>query len=692
MKPFLSCTKWSKSKSAFLLLLASIVLVYSNTFHAEWHFDDRHSIVENSKVQISEFTLKSLSQAIEHPDQQRIWRPLAYLSFSMNWYVGQDEVFGFHVINILIHCVTSFILFQVLSCLFQSPVLKQRYSDEWYTISLLAAILWAVNPIQTQAVTYIVQRMTLLAALFYISGIFFYLRARSSEQMPYRFLYFILCAVAWLLALASKENAILLPLGLVLVEIVFFQRISEYRVRKRYPILFLAVSIIICIIGCVIYLNAQPLSLFAGYNDRFFTPWERVITQPRVVLFYLTQIFYPHPARLSIEHDFVISTSLIQPWTTLPAIIVVFALVVGALMRAERWPLLCFSILFFFLNHSIEASFVPLEIVFEHRNYLPSMFIFAPVAAGITWLMKSSMKKRPGLYWVLSGLSICLIIGFGVGTYQRNRVWRTESSLWADAYHKAPSMHRPVHNLAMALYERNGRLQEALRLYYKADDLTMHRRSHRAWLYSNIANIHYRTGRFELAKEYYLKANTIAPKKDLIRFRLAETLVQQKKFSAALNHVEALIERNPQNSEYLNLKGNILLQRMMPQRALAIFRANLRFNPHQASAYVNVGRALSAMGRYDQAEKLIKMGNSLDQENLKFYIRLLDIYLKRGDNNSAGDLSRFLVDSAAANDIRLTVEELAEEPYVTADDVNNMLNAIALELQNRLINAHHWTQ
>jgi tetratricopeptide (TPR) repeat protein len=316
------------------------------------------------------------------------------------------------------------------------------------------------------------------------------------------------------------------------------------------------------------------------------------------------------------------------------------------------------------------------------------MFIFVPVAAGITWLLRRSMKKRPGLYWTIFGLSICLMIGFGVGTFQRNSVWRTERSLWADAYQKAPSMHRPVHNLAMALYERNGRFREALQLYSKADDLTMHRRSHRAWLYSNIANIHYRTGRFELAKEYYLKAHTIAPKKDLIRYRLAETLVRQKKFTAALNHVEALLERNPQKSEYLNLKGNILLQQMMPQRALAIYRANLRFNPHQASAYVNVGRALSAMGRYDQAEKLIKMGNSLDQENLKIYVRLLDIYLKRGDNNNAGDLSRFLVDSAAASDIRLTVEELAEEPYVTADNVNNMLNVLALELQNRLINTH----
>ena len=408
------------------------------------------------------------------------------------------------------------------------------------------------------------------------------------------------------------------------------------------------------------------------------------MTQPRVLLYYLTQIFFPHPARLSIEHDFAISTSLIHPWITLPAILFVIVLIFGAVSKIQRRPLLCFALLFFFINHAIESSFVPLEMAFEHRNYLPSMFLFAPVAAGVLWLLNRYKKRQPFLYWVVFGLGICLISSFGIATYLRNKVWSSEVSLWSDARRKAPSMHRPVHNLAMALYDNNGRLDEALKLYLRADNLKMHRRSHRAWLYGNIANIHYRTGRYDLAETYYQKAHEIAPKKAFLRYRLAETLTMQEKLNSAMKHVDELLARNPKKSDYLNLKGTILLQQMKPDQALLVFLENLRNNPRQATAYVNAGRALTVIGKFDPAERLFKIGIELDPENLKIYIRLLDIYLRRGDQRRAEDLSRFLVDSATVNDIRLTIEELAKENSITPNDYNNLLIAISAELGKRI--------
>jgi tetratricopeptide (TPR) repeat protein len=663
--------------------LVLVFLIYSNTFDAGWHFDDRHSIVDNAKIHISELSLASISQAIQHPDSDRLWRPLAYLSFALNWYFGQDEVFGYHLTNILIHFLTALILYHTLLLLFRSPVLQDTSAADAHVTSFLTSILWAVHPIQTQAVTYIVQRMTLLAALFYLSAVFLYLRGRLVDQSRVRYLYFISCGVCWLLALSAKENAILLPLGLLLVDGLFFRNLNASNNWKWYFAIFLVAVLAIGILGGF-YIGSNPLSLLAGYNDRFFTLSERLMTQPRVLIFYLSQIFFPHPARLSIEHDFAVSTSLLDPWTTLPAILILLGLIIAAVVKRSHWTLLSFSILFFFMNHAIESSVVPLELVFEHRNYLPSMFIFAPVAAELAHLLGRYERQQPLFFLIILSLSICLISGLGIATYWRNRVWSDEISLWSDARRKAPSMHRPVHNLAMTLYDRNGRFDDALRLYHKADELIMHRRSHRAWLYSNIANIHYRAGRYNLAEEYYLKAHAIAPTKDLILLRLAETLGRQKKLTAALNHVETLLARNPQNSDYLNLKGNILLQQRRPEQALAAFRANLKNNPRQASAYVNAGRALAAIGRFGRAEKLVKAGIGLDPENLKLYIRLLDIYLRRSDDKSAGDLSRFLIGSATVQDIRMTVQELADDPYVTRGDVDNMLNAIAVELGARI--------
>ena len=680
MKQFLSRQKWSISNRAFALLFILVLLVYSNTFHAAWHFDDRHSIVDNSKVHITELSLQSLSQAVQHPDAQRLWRPLAYLSFGLNWYVGQNDVFGYHIVNILMHIITAFILFHSLLLLFRSPVLKKSFSGDAHFISLLAAILWAINPIQTQAVTYIVQRMTLLAALFYIGGIFFYLRARLTENLRSRYLFFALCAVCWLFALASKENAILLPLGLILIEVVFFRNMSQSLIRKHYLVIFLVGSLVIGILGCVIFLRANPMAVFSGYSDRFFTPWERLITQPRVLLFYLSQIFYPLPARLSIEHDFAISTSLVSPWTTLSAILLVTGLIFGAVLKTQRQPLLCFAILFFFLNHTVESSIVPLEIAFEHRNYLPSMFLFAPVAAGAVWLLNRYRNPQPLLHWVIFGLAICLMFGFGIGTYVRNRVWLTEVSLWSDARRKAPTMHRPVQNLSMALYDSSGRLDEALVLYRRADKLKMHRRSHRAGLYGNIANVHYRAGRYGMAETYYQEAHEMAPQKKTIRFRLAETLAQQKNFTSALIHVDTLLKEDPQNSDYLNLRGIILLNQMKPDQALRAFRSALKKNPRQSTAYVNAGRALVAIGELDHAEKLFKYSIELDPGNLKNYIRLLDINLRRGDEKEANDLSAFLVGSASVDDIGITMEELSKEPFFSSIDYHNLLGAITVEI------------
>ena len=667
-----------------LALIVIVLLIYSNTLDAEWHFDDRHSITDNSKIQLSELTVKSLSQAIEHPDASRIWRPLAYLSFSLNWYIGQDNVFGYHVVNILIHCVTAYLLFQVLLILFNSPNLNGRHAGDPFTISLLSAIMWAINPIHTQAVTYIVQRMTLLAALFYMGGVLFYLRARITKSSHYRFLYFTLCLVSGLLALASKENAILLPLGIILVEVIFFQDLTNYDFLKRFLLISIFVSIAIAIIGYIIFPQAHLLYLFAGYEDRFFTPWERILTQPRIVLFYITQIFYPHPARLSIEHEFVTSTTIIHPWTTLPAIIFIFALVLFAFVKAERWPISCFAILFFFLNHLIESSIIPLEMIFEHRNYLPSMFLFVPIAQGTVWLLNRYSKTQTFLFLMTLCLGIGLIIALSIGTYLRNHVWRTEESLWTDAHLKAPSMHRPIHNLAMALYDRQGNLDKALEFYHRAEKLTMHRKSHKALLYSNIANIHFRKGRYDEAESYYRKALEITPNKKYIRFRLAETLVKKRNWNSALRYLDRLLLEDERNGDYHNLKGIILLRQHKPDQALSAFRVSFREDRQRSEPYINAGRALTVMGKFDQAEKLYTYGIELAPNNLKTYIRLLDVYIKSGRTKSVEIMSRFLIDSASIRDIIMTFDDLSNDPSIDSEDHNNMRTAINLALENQI--------
>ena len=143
------------------------------------------------------------------------------------------------------------------------------------------------------------------------------------------------------------------------------------------------------------------------------------------------------------------------------------------------------------------------------------------------------------------------------------------------------------------------------------------------------------------------------------------------------------LKGDPQNSDYLNLKGIILLNQMKPERALLAFRLAGKKNPHQSTAYVNAGRALVAIGEFDQAEKLFKYGIELEPEDLKTYIRLLDINIRRGDEKEANDLSAFLVGSASADDIGMMIEELSKEPFFTAIDYHNLLDAITVEIRKK---------
>jgi tetratricopeptide (TPR) repeat protein len=406
-----------------------------------------------------------------------------------------------------------------------------------------------------------------------------------------------------------------------------------------------------------------------------------------VLIFYLTLILCPLPGRLSIDHDFALSTSLLHPWTTLPAIVLTIAVVVGALFQTRKRPLLSFSVLFFFLNHLVESSIIPLELVFEHRNYLPSMFLFVPVAEGTVCLLNRFRGKQPMLYRGLIGLTICLLISFGWGTYIRNKVWQTEVSLWTDANRKAPLLHRPLHNLAMALYDKTGQLEKALELYQKAAHLKMHRRSNRARLNGNIANIHYRTGNYSAAEFYFTKAVDLAPFIEDNRYRLAETLYQQQKLQAALAHVTVLLGKYPNSYEYLILNGKIRMYCNDSEEALRSFRAAIIVNPKRPEGLTYAGAALMTFRAFERSEKLLKFALSFEPNNLLTYLRLVDVNLRRGHFSDAKALTRHIVTSATVTDIDASMKELSTEPLYQGGEFEDLTKRLAAELEDYIPDA-----
>ena len=245
-------------------------------------------------------------------------------------------------------------------------------------------------------------------------------------------------------------------------------------------------------------------------------------------------------------------------------------------------------------------------------------------------------------------------------------------------------LHRPLHNLAMARYDKTGQLEKALELYQKAAQLKMHRRSHRARLYGNIANIYYRTGDYNSAEVYFKKAVDLAPFIEDNRYRLAETLYQRQKWQAALVHVNVLLDKHPNSYDYLILKGKILMHCNDSVEALRSFRAAIKINSKRPEGLTYAGAVLMTFKAYDRSAKLLKFALRLEPKNLLTYLRLVDVNLRRGHLNDAKALTRHIVTSATVNDIDASLRELSKEPFYQGIEFENLTKVIVAELENHI--------
>jgi protein O-mannosyl-transferase len=325
------------------------------------------------------------------------------------------------------------------------------------------------------------------------------------------------------------------------------------------------------------------------------------MTQPRVVLFYLSQLFYPIPTRLSIFHDFEISRSFLEPWTTLPAFLSVLGLIVYGFLCIRKQPLLCFSILFFFLNHIVESSVIGLELVFEHRNYLPSLFLFVPVAAWLHALYERYRVQRSDFRFAIIGFVVLWVGGLCSATYIRTLAWSDAKTFWEDAAEKAPLSMRPLHNLAFEYYEKRGQFKEAFDLYSRSLKLRDYNCKGLGIAHNNIANYHYLNGDFEKAKEHLDIAVAASPDVDPARFFRAFILLKARKPEEAMAALAPLLRKHPKSLRYNHLAAQILLELNRIEEALASLQTCLLIAPDSAEALDLIGVAMNLKRDRDSA-------------------------------------------------------------------------------------------
>lgn len=430
--------------SPYLIILALLFAAYSNAFKTGFHYDDAVNITKNGNIHLAKINWQNIKNTffaggergdIYHPI---LYRPVSMLSFALNYYAHGLNPFWFHAVNFAIHTVTALFLYLFVIQLLSLP--RFNYPDK-NLIAFLAAAMWALNPIQLTAVTYIVQRMTSLAGMFYVMAMYFYLKARAGGSLKYAVIAF-LCASAGIM---SKENAIMVFFAVAVFDVMFF----EHKNLKR-DLYFAAMILMICAIFIIAVQGPETFSLEklqAGYAKRDFTLGQRLLTEPRVIVFYLMLLIFPSHNLMSLTHNVPISTGLLSPPETLFSIAIIASLIGLAVLQSRKNPILAFALLFFFMNHVIEGSIFPLELVYEHRNYVPSMLLFLPVSILIV-SCRHKFKMIPA-----AATAACILTFLTWNTYQQNRAWESDLSLWTDTVSKSPDP-RSMFNLGGAYYTK----------------------------------------------------------------------------------------------------------------------------------------------------------------------------------------------------------------------------------------------
>lgn len=662
---------------AFLLFTLLIGFSYSNTLDVPWLLDDRPNIVYNIFLHLEQLSLENILNTFytnpSNPYQlsEKIYRPVACLSFALNWYFGQDDVFGYHIVNLSLHFITSISLFFFILNLFQTPrlkkdafILKYSFQKTAFLTAFWATLFWSVNPIQTQAVTYIVQRMASMAAMFYIMGMLFYLKGRLK---PYSrsFFWYGCCFICFVLSIGSKQNGVMLPISLLLVEILFFQDLSNKQTLKKLLVFSLITALLLLFLSMFLFLNNNPLSIL-NYKNRTFSVIERLLVQPRVLTFHLSQIFFPSPERFSIAHDFVLSSSIFRPWTTIPSISFIIILIAIALYEAKKQPLFSFAVLFFFINHVIESTVLPLEIVFEHRNYLPSMFLFLPLVFWFTQLLNQYHSQKKTLRFLFGiCLLITIAISFSVSTYLRNNVWKDDVVLWSDAYKKAPNDARAANILAIRLAwgdrsNHPNRYDMAIELLEKSLKMNMPSISVKAEIIGNMASVYSNNKKdYKQAIQLFKKALAINPQNLKIRSDMVRTLILMGNYEESLKNIKLLISKDDKNGIYYNLKGFILLWQGKYQEAFTDFQTALRLLPLKKSlvsngVLLNIGVTLSLKKDFELAYEVLEELIKLEPDNLYAYFALIENSVRADDEIKAKKyaaqiMSLFSVDTIVNN-------------------------------------------
>jgi tetratricopeptide (TPR) repeat protein len=590
---------------AIVLILG--IVIYSNSFDCSFHFDDLGSIIENKNIQDG-----ATPQSVWASSHNRFW---PYYSLAINYRLGGLEVWGYHFFNLLVHLINTLIVYWLVILIFKTPVLKENKAAEKKNLLAFAvALLFVSHPLATQSVTYIVQRMASMVALFYFLSVALYIKGRITENST-KYLYLIGAGFSALMCFTSKENGYTLPLSIILTEFCLLQTKKISFSYKDYRV-WLALFISVLFVGFA--LSRFTLSIFAPippvHGNTYTLTWQNYLyTQFSVIVKYIQLLFLP--IHQNLDYDYNISNSLFEI-RTLMSLLLLLGLLIIALLQYNKNRLISFCILWFFITLSVESSVVPIaDVIFEHRTYLPSLGFFILFSYLIVQLTSKAGKTLPLLI-----LSVIGIINASL-TYSRNKVWKDDESLYSDVIEKAPTKARAWGSRA-DIYRDRGEDEKAMSDYNEAITLS----PTYAIALHNRAGIFEKQNKLEKAIEDYSRA--IASDSNYLKALYNRGSVYNRigKYDSSIIDLTKAIKIDPKfTNAYVN-RGSAYVNIGDNNKAIEDFNIAIGLDVNSDRTYYNRGNAYFRLKKYEEAISDFSKAIELDHQMKNAYYNRAIIY------------------------------------------------------------------
>ncbi|HTT08833.1 MAG TPA: pilus assembly protein PilF [Gammaproteobacteria bacterium] len=602
----------SKNFSPALAMLAALLLTvaaYWPGLRGEFEFDDYPNIVRVDALHVSQASVAAFKNAALAGNSGPLLRPLAYLSFALNHYYFGLNPFYFKLVNLLIHLINGILLFLLGRILLAEMAFAPAMCEP---LAAAAAAIWLLHPLNLTSVLYIVQRMTSLASLFMLAGLLCYAVGRRRMLAVGRGQGLIIGALCGfgLLALASKETAVLLPVYMLVVEVTVFRWRVAVPTDRKFLYGFFTATVALPVLLAVPYLLSGPEWFAEGYQSRDFTLIERLMTETRVLWFYLSLILYPDITRMGLYHDDItISRGLLSPPTTLAAILGIIVLIVIAARSSRRTPLLALAVFWFLAGHVLESTILPLEIAHEHRNYLPA---YGPLLA-TTWALTLLARAATHAWWRFAPAALFFVLILN-NTFARAWDFGEYAGHTVEEAINHPQSARSLHALGWLYF----------RIYLKTHDtdtLTLARNT--------------------LKRAAELDQIDILPYRTLVMMSYEAGVEPDPTWFSVIKH--RLNIDVPSHSNLAYLTDLVFCQRAyckIPSDDMAGIFDNFSQNPRNGRRMTAEIYNLRAVwegdrGRQFEAGEYLKKAIALNQDDAMFHVGLANWYAQMGNKESA---------------------------------------------------------